>query len=642
MQYHVRRVVGSANFVIGTAVAAGLAGVVISLFVSNPFTTVMPPLVLLGVAVGYLIRNEELTLDDRVRDPRLLLICYCSVAASAVVLFASSGFNRTPAVHGLLLALYLLVGVSILFLDSKRTSFGLIVLTAIVHRATIYYASAVQIGMDALFHNRTADAIAASGSMAPLETSKYWYAPVYHLFTASGVTVLGVEVRHAAFLLVTAVTTLLLVAAVYLFLERIWGETVALVGGLLVVIADRAIFTAIHTTTTSLGVVMFAFLLLYTERYLDTGRRPFLALYGLFIAGLVFTHQLSLFVTLVLVGAYVGTNVVWRWNLRWRDVTVMSVLVGAFVLQAVMTDYSGPAGDSSSFMTVVGSVMVEHLGSALGGSSSRPAAELPPGEYVALAGADSMSVLHVAGAALLLALALIGSIYWMNRTERELTRFGLGLGAAAATACVFVYVLPVFGVTTFLPGRWQVFLSVVLAMLAAPGLVALVSGVKRRTRHAPVAVVVLLVVLAPYTALMIGNGAGAADGPVFDDSPGADRLSTTPAEERTYEFTVAHAGEERTVVADHVAVQLLDRHYEQPAATYSTTPDEQRTTGDEEELVVYRGYAQTEHGSYYVEHEDARYHVYGPLPGPYTRDSVVYTDGRDRVVWRGASSSASG
>lgn len=638
MHSHVRGIVSSANFVIGTAITVGLAGLVVSLFVSNPFTTVMPPLMLLGVAVGYLIRNVDLTLDDRIRDVRLVLINYCSIAASVIVVFAANGFTRTLAVHGLLLGLYLLVAVSIVSFDSRRTSFGLIIATGILHRATIYYASAVQIGMDAQFHNRMASAIAASGSMAPLSASKYWYAPVYHLLTASGVTVLGVDVRHAAFLLVTAVTTLLLVTAVYLFLRPIWGESVALFGGLLFVVADRAIFTAIHTTTTSLGVVMVAFLLLYTERYLDTGRRSFLACYGLFVAGLVVTHQLSLFVGLVIVSAYVCANAFWRWDVRWRDITVVALLVGAFVTQASMTNYSGPDGESSSFLTVVGSVMVEHLGSVLEGSSARPEAELPPGEYAALAGADAMSVFHVAGSALLLAFALVGSIYWINRTDRDRNRTALGLGVATAAACVFVYVLPVVGVSTFLPKRWQVFLYVVLAILAAPGLVALVSGTKRRT-GLTVALVAVALVLAPYMTLMMGNGAGAADGPLFDDSPGADRLATTPTEEKTYEFTVEYADGESAVFADHVAFQLLHRHYGlQSAVTYETTPGEQGTTNTGEELVVYRGYAQTEHGSYYIDHEGARYHVYGSLPGTAVRDAVVYTDGQDRIVWRSGRS----
>lgn len=637
MYYNVRRLVGSPNFVIASATAAGVAGLIVSLFVSNPFTRVMPPLVLLGAAVGYAIRNERLTLDGRVRDPRPVLIGYCVLTAGAIGAFAASGFERTLAVHGLLLALYPLVALSIVSLDSVRTNAGLVVLTGVVHRGLIYYASAVQMGMDALFHNRAAEGIAVSGSMAPLATSKYWYAPVYHLLTASGVTVLGVDVRHAAFLLVTATTTLLLVTVVYLFLEPVWGETTALVGGLLVVAADRAIFTAIHTTTTSIGVVLFAFLLLYAERYLDTGRRPYLGLYGLLLAGLVATHQLSLFVALVVIGAYVCANVFWNAGVTRRGLALLSVLGASFVLQAAVTDYSGPDGESSSFLIVVGSVMVEHLGAVLEGTSGRPASQLPPGEYVALAGADSMSVFHVAGAALLLALALAGSIYWMNRSEGETTRIALGLGAGTAAACVFVYALPVLGVTTFLPERWQVFLYVLLAMLGAPALVALLSGMDYRTRHVPVALVVLVLVIAPYTALMIGNGAGAADGPVFDDSPGADRLATTPEEERTYEFTVSHAGDEATIVSDKVAYQLFDRHYQQPAAPYTTRHDEYGTTVTGEELVVYRGYAQTEHGSYHVTHEDAQYHVYGPLPGPYEGDSIVYTDGRDRVVWRSGS-----
>lgn len=635
MNYRVRRITCSPDYVLGAAVIAGIIGIAASTAVTNPYTRVLPPLVLLGAVLGYAVRDREITDFQPKISARVLLIAFFSTAAATNYLFASSGYVRTTSVHVLTVALFVLLAALLVRLKSISARFGLLIGTGLLHRTTVYYASAAPMGNDGLFHNRMGEAIATNGSLAPLAADKYWYAPVYHLLTASGVSVFDVTGRHAAFVLVTLTTTVLLVGVVYVFVERHWSETVAFLGGWLVLVGDRVILNSVHTTTTSLGAVLFALLLLYAERFDNTGRRRYLAFFSIFLLGLIFTHQMSLFVAVVCVGAYVLASSFWRHRFGQRSFLMISMLVGAFLIQTSYSGYTGPEDESPSFLEEVGGVIVSNFGEVFGGSGGRP--QLPPGDHVALAGADAMSLFHVAGNGLLIAFAIVGCVCWIRRTDGISPRIGLSLGTGVAAAGVFIYVIPLMGITTFLPDRWLLFMYVMLAVLAAPGLAVLFSSRKSIARGGLALLVVFALVLTPYALVMTTNGTGAIDGPVIDNSPAADRSATTSEELAAYQFAIEYAGSDVTVVSDHTAAQLLSRHFEQSASIYETTLDDPGTTRTGEELLVYRGYAKTHHVSYHIEYEDRQYHVYGPLPGPTPTDSIIYTNGEDRVAWNAPS-----
>ncbi|AGB15252.1 hypothetical protein Halru_0625 [Halovivax ruber XH-70] len=637
MYWRTRNFIDSPDFVIAVSFAAGIAGYAISYVVSNPVTRVLPPLILLGTGLGYVVRGERIDLVESLFDTRLVATVYGIVTAVTLYLYAANHFTRTSSIFVLTVCLFLLSLILIFTRQSFEFRFAGIVLTGLFHRWMVYYASAVQMGNDGLFHNRAAESIAASGSLAPLAADKYWYAPVYHLLTASGVSVFGVSGRHAAFLLITAASTFLVVGAVSLFLKRCWDETIALVGAWLLVVADQVVVNAIHTTTTALGVVFVALVLLYAERFLETGHRLYAALFGVFLVALTFTHQLSLFVALVCIGGYLCATLFWLGNCDRRVVSILSALVTAFVFQTTITDYNGPQGESDSFLSVVGQVVGENIASMITGSGGRADSYLPPGDYVAVAGADAMSLFQVISAGVLFALALIGAINWMNRENVPPTRISLGAGVGVALASMFIYVLPTLGVSTFLPKRWLVFLYIFLVLLAAPGLAAIFSAVQSRTGSIFAIILVVELVCAPYAIVALGNGVGAIDGPVVGDSPASDRLSTTPEERAAYEFAERTTGDEVIIVSDHVATQLLSRHYDQDAVVYRTDHDGSGTVFADERLILYRDYGETHHVSYQIEYENSRYHVFGPLPESRERRGVVYTNGKDEFVWRSGS-----
>ncbi|SNZ16911.1 hypothetical protein SAMN06269185_2811 [Natronoarchaeum philippinense] len=634
MYRNARRIALSAQFVAGISMLAGIVGVALALVVSNPYTTVIPPLLAAGAGLGYAVRTASIETTIERLDPRLVLAAYCLVAAGAIALYGANGYSRPIEVHALVLVLYLVTVLGAFALESPRLGFGLVVTTGVVHRGMVYYASAIQIGMDALYHNRVAEAIAAAESMAPLATSKYWYAPVYHLLTASGAEAMGVSARHAAFVLVTVVSTVVVAGAVFLLLDRVWGPTVGLVGATVLLAADKVIFATIHTTPTTIGVALFALLLCCTEWYIETRSRAVGALLFVALAGLVGTHQLSLFVAVVTLNAYLLGSLFWSGTLDRTVGGIQALLLVAFLLQASITRYNGPAGDAPSFILVTGTWITNELTGLLDGATSRASARLPADAAAALSGADALSWVQVLGTGLLFALAVTGAVYWLAQRDGDDGRIAFSLGVGVVTTSVFVFVLPMVGVSAFLSGRWTTFLYVLLAVLSAPAIVALLSRARSAPHSIAAIALVCLLVGAPYLVVMTGNGAGAPDDPLLDESPSAGRLGTTAQEASLYRFTVDSAADETLVVADFSAWQVLSRYYDHPTARYATAYETPGTTFDGETLVVYRGYADTNHASYYVRYEGTRYRVYGDLPGPYARDSIVYTNGEDRLAWR--------
>ena len=167
---------------------------------------------------------------------------YLTLATVAVVLAVASGTYLRPfSVHLSLVGLYLTTALVVFTFRSSVVSLGAVIGTALVHRGLMYYSSALQIGLDTLFHNRTAAEIGATASLEPLALSKYWYAPIYHLLTAAANVGLGIPVRDAAFLTTTVPATIILAVAIYVLLKRTWSTETAAFGSLLYLSADYAV-----------------------------------------------------------------------------------------------------------------------------------------------------------------------------------------------------------------------------------------------------------------------------------------------------------------------------------------------------------------------------------------------------------------
>jgi hypothetical protein len=633
MIYRMRQFVETPRKLAALVFVVGAVGTVVATRVPNPYTLTLPALLVVGAVLAVAVGDRTAYLPrDVTFSPALYGSVYMLAVVATVGLYVANGYVRTFEVHLATVVLYVLAGISLVTLRSTRQQLGLVLATALLHRGMTYYASASQIGIDALLHNRWAAEIAASGTLQPLAASgtKYWYAPLYHVWNASLVEVLGLPVRDAAFVGVSAVVVLVPVLAIYDLLGRAWSPEVGVVGALLFAVSDRPIALAVHTMTTSVGLVLFVLILYSAIRYLDTDEGSYQMLFVLLVTGLFLTHQLSLFITTVALTTYLVVSMVWEGRFDLRKVRLVAVASFAGVVQSLLTKDPGGESSDSLITTVLNNVL-----SAFTREGGRAASVLPQSPEFVVSGSDALSALHVLGLGFLFCLAIVGTVSWVRRSSREGVRLAMAFGGVVVVINLFAFVLPLLGVAALLPYRWFSFLYVPLVMLAAPGVAALVAAVGRgsgpRSWHTARILLVVVLLVGPLSATMAWNYPGALDGPVFDDANGAIRLSTTESEVAAMEHASRYGG--GVVGGDWFTSLYLERHYQQSASTYRTEYGDRPTEWDEPRLFVDRPYTHSEHAGYMIRYEGSWYTVRGPLPPANPKASTVYSNGEVQLLY---------
>jgi hypothetical protein len=193
-----------------------------------------------------------------------------------------------------------------------------------------------------------------------------------------------------------------------------------------------------------------------------------------------------------------------------------------------------------------------------------------------------------AGFLLLIFIGVIGCLTVLKRSRATQTTYTF---VGAIVAMLFVILgLPLFGIESFVPGRWIGYLYALLAIVGIVGVRHLVN----RTSLKIVGVVLLLFVLV-YPSVMLLSNDGAMDSPVFSDQH--ERLSYTDQELAAVEtFGAARptgaGGELYTDLPYGTVWERTDSYPAEPLPVEEQQPVPQRIT-------AYRDY-QSESASYFV------------------------------------------
>jgi hypothetical protein len=545
--------------------------------------------------------------------------------------YYASGFHRNRVVFLLTFGLYLLTVILIWVRSTLVFGLTLICITGISSRMMAYFGSELYVGVDIYEHNRIVESIVQLGTLEPLLASKYYYAPIYHLLTASGDIILGVPVKTAGALTALIVVTVVPALIAFTLIRYFWSVQTALVGAFLYTASDHAIRWAVHTIPTSIGLVFFCLLGFGLFRYDREHSKVFLVLSVGILVALTFTHQVSTFIAVIFVCSYLGSRILYEGIVRER-VLNLSLLTG-FVLTAdfIITKYGGPTSEAS-FFEIVLSTLVSSLLTA--GTETRPEVTLPPDPSISGGASAGLDLVHVGGSAILLCLGLVGSLYWLDSKRNPSDLFvGLALGTSVAVMLAFTLGGPIVGMGNLLPMRWFAFIYVPLALLAAIGLKALIQacssliGINSRN-----AVIILVLILLPFIVLMGGNYAGAADNPYFDNAPAAETHGISETEKATFDHTVEYSGE-TDIVADRRAASIFRDHYGKNvhilAITYGLPETIHRPS-----LVVDRSYIQTPNSQYIIRFDGQSHVVHGPFPLDEINaqsKSIVYENGGDEL-----------
>ncbi|WP_372479164.1 hypothetical protein ACAH01_10680 [Halomicrobium sp. HM KBTZ05] len=576
----------------------GLAGLAVAVvlfplrFLSGQlFIQVLPPVLGLGSLV-YLVGRVRAGEYERAIERRRVGVDGRVVAGltalgiGGLALFGATAGGRTTT---FLLASGLVgtaILAQILFLDDDALGPGLVLgqllALALVVRFTALLSTPGLIGVDSWTHlTDYAAAIQATDSLSAIADVKYRTAPLFHVLVVIAADAIGVGLRAATYVsmgLALPLSTLLLYAIGTLLFDRRW----ALLAAGLFVMADHVIRWGVHIIPTSMGLVFFLGALAGATRLLagDT-RRATYAIVVAFGIATALTHQISAFILLVVlgVGAVVGSlgsvlpGDFDRAGSLWPVFALVTAFVAAlwsitpyrdsvFALELLDT-VDRAIATSVGFLNLAGPDP-----SGAGGASS--AAGVP----IDIAFADALGFFALFFA------VVIGTVAVFRR--RNATPATVTYAVAAVVLATFTFGLPLFGFTTFLPGRWYAFMYVPMALLAALGCRFAVRRLSPR-----MAMTGLLVFALVVPGAMAINHKGTPDSPVFDQE------FPTYAYDETELSAVETVGATRPEVADPI---YTDHPYRTVFERSGATPANMLAVEDGEivhDTVVYRQYQST-------------------------------------------------
>ncbi|WP_137286724.1 hypothetical protein [Halorussus salinisoli] len=481
---------------------------------------------------------------------------------------------------------------------------------AFVVRFTALYLTPGLVGIDSWSHlYEFADAILADHSLAAIGDTKYFTAPLYHLLVVTAAEVLGVSLRRGLFLslgVLMALSVLFVYVTARFFVPVRW----ALFGTAMFAVSDQAVRWSIHVIPTSLGLFFFGAIVYALARlfYTESPRRN-VALVVVFSVAIVLTHQVSSFIMLVLVGAGVFAQLLVRFSGRWSlgplappgggeganevgnsdaagagvgasQVNLLGVLAFDLGLLVIMWSIT-PYGDDSFLRTVLDWLVLTLADSAgfLNLAGSAGASTGDAGAEPSLL-ADIATYLDAGGILLLLFVTVLGSLVALGRSQarqRAYTFVG-----AIAIMLAFAFVLPLFGIRTFLPSRWFAFLHVLMVVVGAIGLYHL-----SRTLPREVAVALVVMFAATFSAVMVFSVSGTRDNPVVS------------SERTRYAYTESELAAVRTIgdvrpnsaerlYTDHPYKAVFRRTEAHPSATLELTAGGRPIAGTD--VRVYRRY----------------------------------------------------
>lgn len=533
--------------------------------------------------------------------PRLVVVGLAGLVAIAVV----SGGRPLPflllagGVGSLVLAQILFAAPGTL---DHRVVLGEIVAHAIVLRYAALLTTPGFISIDNWTHVTSyAAAIQESGSLSAIAGVKYYAAPVYHLLTVASAEVLSVPLRSGLYLTVAAVVALS-VLVIYTAARYVVGVRAALLATMLFALADHVVRWGIDVGTTSLGHVFFLVVLLFLTRilYVEVRSTDFVLLIAFSVA-IALTHQVSAFITMILLGTATAVVFLSRYVDGMTTPNEDRYLFGAFVAFVGFTavQWAVTPWRNGTFLLEAFDRVWLWLDRYAGFFNLIEHQEVRAGGDVAGRSVSQLATyVDTTGLLLFLIVASMGSLTLLQRSRSPGTYTYVGV---ISVMMVFTFGLPLFGFRFLRPGRWFAFAYAPMAIVGAAGVVYFLNHFWTRT-----ATVSLLVFLLLFPATMVLAHNATIDDPTFDEQ--WRKLSYTEPEIAAGETFVETVPDEREpVYTDNPYFLMLTRLNEDPSErsdegyTYSAylfTVSEDGQVVPEQEPVVYRTYQSEGHPEY--------------------------------------------
>jgi hypothetical protein len=511
---------------LGILVAIGL--VPIQFFISQVYIRTLP-IVVGGGSLLYLFAVREKDSGEVAtfsRSVARLLPNLVVLGAAALIAIAALEEARTLLFYGVAIAVGIMLFAQILFINTDDFSPGLllfqIVLFGLVIRFCALYTTPGYIGIDVWTHmGDWGEAILNARSLQPISDMKYYASPLYHLLVVGASLLLDVPLRTALYLVVglaMPISVLLIYATATFFVSTRWAVFATAAYS----VSASVINWGIHIIPTSLGLIFFLAVFYCLERMLKIDYKPRdYTLVVFFSVAVILTHQISAFIMLVLVGAgllaYVALGLglfeigqpSWSRSYAQESVNLTGLMVfdlGLITFSWALAPYQG-----NSFLFVLINYFADTIKNSGVGKDIQPT-NVPPEAIPPTSLMETVvTYLDVIGFLLLLLLTIIGCLYIIRQEVVSHATFTSVV--ATVVMLVFVFGLPLFGIETFVPGRWYAFLVAPMAVVGTIGLSYLVKN----TRPSVVMVIMLLfVVVFPATSLLASPAT--QEHPPFDNT----------------------------------------------------------------------------------------------------------------------------
>ena len=582
-------------------VVAALALLPLQLFVSHIYAQTIP-LVVGGASVTYLVATRHQTATRPFTLPPLAahaLPPFVVFGSSALVLLAHTQGSRTGLFYVLTAALGTLVLLQVLFVDDADLHPGVVLGQIVILGAVVRFSSLLAtpgfVGIDVWVHiPEFTQGMLSANSLRGMGQTKYVMAPLYHLLVGTTSLFADVSLRTALYLSL-GLAMPISVVFVFLLTRTLVPVRWALFAVALYALSDSVIRWGIHLIPTSLGLAFFLAVLYLVVRIMkqETGLRDTLLLLFFFVAQ-AFTHQVSSFITLVLLLAGWLTRLgigAGLFDRRSGDDGLeldgtgtipfggyFAFNLGLLTLIWSLTPYYGQPFLKTAFLffwNSIGGGLSDVSGASGGGGGGAASAGPTFVEFLVL-NFDTLGFL------LFLFGATVGSLYALRRGRTN--QAVLTLVVAIGLMMVFTLLPPLVGVGTFLSGRWFAFLYAGMAIMTAVGFEYLSRGLSPKAF-----LILLLVFLYAFPMVMVASPKATVDSPMMEDDRPRYSFSEQELAARDTVLATTTGSPQDPIYTDHPYTSLLNPHG-QPRFGTARIPPDGVASHDE---VLYREYHRT-------------------------------------------------
>lgn len=414
-------------------------------------------------------------------------------------------------------------------------------------------------GTDILPHLYFIDSILQSSHVTNAMGS-YQYFPLYHIFLASGVEVLGLGLRDAFFILV-ALAYMPAILFAYLIFKSITGnERLSLIACLLFSVSGEFIFYGGYMVARALAFVLF--MIIFYLLFRQPRSKGIIAILALSTVTIILTHQVTLIFLSVILALFVG----FQWLLARPQANPGSrikftwIYLAIFVPAFVSYWFIGAGGFGQRLIS-----SLEMFESTYIPPTNIPPTNIPPGGVTPLQLVVPYLVTikdHIAEM-LFLFFAWLGFAYLLRRAtnKKYITCAAIGL---LGLTCLVVYLpnpihlLPQFN-SIFQASRMVLLLTAFMSLAMAYGIVVLARSFKKNngTLLRKTMILTITVLVVAFSFFSIACVKNASDAPSFRNPYFGERRYFTVAELSAFSFVQQHIPSETPIYSDNFAMRYF-------------------------------------------------------------------------------------